>query len=170
MSNYFKSRSLMSLAVGVTVAVTAVGGVAYAMRPATPPTDPALSVSQNQRSAMLTPTPGDPASADLKQWVPRVSQSDVYGDSGDASQPLVVPLEEVQIPAVQAAEVASVTPPVATQSQQSKQPNVQRDEDDDYSESSEHSERESDDDHEDDSDEDGEGDSDDEDEGEGSDD
>ena len=181
MSNYFKSRSLMSLAVGVTVAVTAVGGVAYAMRPATSPTDPALSVSQDQRSAMLTPTPtatdfhneylpGDPASADLKQWVPRVSQSDVYGDSGDASQPLVVPLEEVQIPAVQAAEVASVTPPVATQSQQSKQPNVQRDEDDDYSESSEHSERESDDDHEDDSDEDGEGDSDDEDEGEGSDD
>ena len=94
MSNYFKSRSLMSLAVGVTVAVTAVGGVAYAMRPATLPTDPALSVSQDQRSAMLTPTPGDPASADLKQWVPRVSQSDVYGDSGDASQPLVVPLEE----------------------------------------------------------------------------
>jgi hypothetical protein len=166
MPNYFKSRSLMSLAVGVTVAVTAVGGVAYAMRPATPPTDPALSVSQDQRSAILTPTPGDPASADLKQWIPRVSQSEVYGDSRDTSQPLVVPLEEVQIPAVQAAEVASVTPPVATQSQQPAQPTVQRD-DDEYSESSEHSERESDDDHEDDSDEYGESDSDDEDEAEG---
>jgi hypothetical protein len=165
MPNYFKSRSLMSLAVGVTVAVTAVGGVAYAMRPATPPTDPALSVSQDQRSAMLTPTPGDPASADLKQWIPRVSQSEVYGDSRDTSQPLVVPLEEVQIPAVQAAEVASVTPPVTTQSQPA-QPTVQRD-DDEYSESSEHSERESDDDHEDDSDEYGESDSDDEDEAEG---
>ena len=166
MSNYFKSRSLMSLAVGVTVAVTAVGGVAYAMRPATSPTDPALSVSQDQRSAMLTPTPGDPASADLKQWVPRVSQSDVYGDSGDASQPLVVPLEEVQIPTVQAAEGTAVTPSAAPQSQQPAQPTVQRDHDE-YSESSEHSERESDDDHEDDSDEYGERDSDDEDEAEG---
>ena len=166
MSNYFKSRSLMSLAVGVTVAVTAVGGVAYAMRPATPPTDPALSVSQDQRSAMLTPTPGDPATADLKQWVPRSSQSDVYGNVGDSSQPLVVPLEEVQIPTVQAAEGASVTPSAAPQSQQPAQPTVQRD-DDEYSESGEHSERESDDDHEDDSDEYGESDSDDEDEGEG---
>ena len=166
MSNYFKSRSLMSLAVGVTVAVTAVGGVAYAMRPATSPTDPALSVSQDQRSAMLTPTPGAPATADLKQWVPRSIQSDVYGNVGDPSQPLVVPLEEVQIPTVQAAEGASVTPSAAPPSQQPAQPTVQRDADE-YSESSEHSERESDDDHEADSDEYGESDSDDEDEGEG---
>jgi hypothetical protein len=153
MAKYFTSRSLMSVAVGVTVAITAVGGVAYAMRPATPTTDPALSVSQDQRSAMLTPAPITPAVADLKQWAPRVSQGAVYGGDAGVAEPLLVPLEEVQIPAVQAVAVASATPSVTPQPQQPVQSTVQRGDDDDYSESSEHGERDSDDHEEDNSDE-----------------
>lgn len=140
MSKLLATRSLVSFAVGLTVAVTVVGGVAYAMRPATATPDPALSVSSGQRSVMIDPNAGKPAAADLQEWKPRVVQRDDRGDGGGASQPLVVPLEEVQVPAVQAAEIASATLSTVQVTQQAGQ----RD-DDEHSESDEHSENDSDD-------------------------
>ena len=140
MSKLLATRSLVSLAVGLTVAVTVVGGVAYAMRPATAAPDPALSVSNEQRSAMLDPNAGSPAAADLQEWKPRVVQRDDRGDGGDASQPLVVPLEEVQVPAVQAAEIAS-----ATLSTAEVTPQADSGDDDERAESDQHGENDSDD-------------------------
>ncbi|MCX6412551.1 MAG: hypothetical protein NTZ81_09405 [Actinobacteria bacterium] len=140
MSNPLATRSLVRLAVGLTVAITVVGGVAYAMRPATAAPDPALSVSNDQRSAMLDPNAGSPAAADLQQWKPRVVQRDDRGDGGGASQPLVVPLEEVQVPAVQAAEIAS-----ATLSTVQLSPQVDPRQDDERADSDQHSESDSDD-------------------------
>jgi len=139
MTKLLATRSLVSLAVGLTVAITVVGGVAYAMRPATATPDPALSVSSEQRSTMLDPNAGSPAAADLKQWKPRVVQRDDRGDGGGASQPLVVPLEEVQVPAVQAAEIASATLSTVQGAQQVDQ------RDDEQFESVEHNENDSDD-------------------------
>jgi hypothetical protein len=138
MSKLLATRSLVSLAVGLTVAITVVGGVAYAMRPVTAAPDPALFVSSEERSAMIDPDAGNPA--DLQEWKPRVVQRDDRGDGGGASQPLVVPLEEVQVPAVQAAEIASATLSTVQVTQQAGQ----RD-DDEHSESDEHSENDSDD-------------------------